>query len=576
MVVNQQIRDRQLPAKSLPFGFRGVEVLRTNNLLIDNAPTAGTTRLAGSGSFNPRLTGSIVPPLPLRFKVTRGEVSASTAYTGVPGPSEVADSRLYWGVKFERNTSVVNSNVINEPNQLIAAYAKFLGIRNLEVLVTGSGADTFNNNKFTLANVAMSAKSVSDITSSAGAHMRESAYIRNAVPKVSDNKITDGAYGDRVTFATLLNQGTANDFNKFADYLKFTNIMYGGWDGINIFDKHARRFDDRSTSTESSSLGYGLANSNYTSPGMSTNIAGAGINANAVQAYRTAVDILTDEILSEINVLALPGQKDPLVTDYAISANKTYGLSFYVMDIPTYDFNSVRIFDGENTRFLDIKKTANSFDSRAIDDDGTGAYLPNIVFFDEVNNKNVIVPASVAALAAIGFNDKVSYAWFAPAGFDRASLSFINQTQVKVLQNDRNTLFDSRINPIVKFPFSGYVFYSQKTLKQGQSALTSINIKRLTLEMQRQVKFIADRLIWEQGVKALRSVLVSRITSVLSTIQSGKGIEEFAVICNDSNNTLEDEKQNRMNCKIKFIPVGAVEYVLLDFVVDQTGATLNT
>jgi hypothetical protein len=575
VVVNSQVERKQLPAKCLPFGFRGVEVLRTNDLLIDNAPSATGTRLAGSGSFNARLTGSIVPPLPFRFKATRGEVSSSTAFTGVPGPSEVADSRLFWGVKFERNTKVMNANVVNDPNKLVSSYSKFLGIRNLEVLVTGAGADTFNNNKFTLARVAMSARSISDITSSANAHMRESAYIRNGTVNVNDGKITDGAYGDRVTFATLLNQGTANDFNKFADYLKFSTILCGGWDGVNIFEKHAKRFDDRSTSTESSSLGYGLAASSYTSPGASSNWSGTGVNANAVRAYKTAVDILTDEIASDINILALPGQRDVLVTDYAAQANRTYGLSFYVMDVPTYDFNGVRIFDSETTRFPDAKKTANNFDGRAIDDDAVAAYLPNVVIEDRLNNRNVIVPATVAALAAIAYNDKMAYPWFVPAGFNRGALNFVSQTQVKINQGDRNTLFDTRINPVVKFPHSGFVFFSQNTLKQGKSMLTSVNVKRLTLEIQRLIKNVADKLIWENITPALRTTLVSNITSVLGGVQSSKGIERFSVICDNTNNTDADIDQYRMNCQIKFIPTTAVEYILLDYVITPTGVSLR-
>ncbi|WP_204568376.1 hypothetical protein, partial [Collinsella tanakaei] len=79
----------------------------------------------GSGSFAARISGSIVPPLPFRFKQTRGDVSSNPSFTGHPGTNEVTDGRLYWGVKFERNTNITNPNVSNELNVLVKTYTKF-------------------------------------------------------------------------------------------------------------------------------------------------------------------------------------------------------------------------------------------------------------------------------------------------------------------------------------------------------------------------------------------------------------------------------------------------------------------
>ena len=165
-----------VPSDSLPFGFRGLQQVKTNNTLTDSTNTAlpGADaeslpqRLAfvyahGTQDYSSVHSGSIVPPVPYRFKATRGKVDSSgTKYIGQIGKDEIADSRYYWGVKTTRvpltssmSDSVLNANASDVINPLVETYTKFLGIEKLDALVTGSGADRFNNNKFTLARVAL-------------------------------------------------------------------------------------------------------------------------------------------------------------------------------------------------------------------------------------------------------------------------------------------------------------------------------------------------------------------------------------------------------------------------------------
>jgi hypothetical protein len=570
--MNSSVENKMTPAKCLPFGFRGVEVINVNPMLADVTASAGDARLVGSGSnMDTRMTGSIVPPLPFRFKVTRGEVSASSTFTGYPGPNEVIDTRYFWGVKFERNTNVLNSNVANAANAIVDAYTKFLGISKLDVLVTGSSKDTFNNNKFTLARVALSNKALSEVTASAAQHMKEAAYIRNGAPDSSNYQITDGSWGNRITLATLLSKGSAMDFNKFTDFTKFTTVMYGGWDGINVLDKNAARFWDKSTSTETS----GSANGNYTSPGATSgvNYSGVGTDNNAIRSFRTAIDIATDPIIANNNVLAIPGQREPLVTDYAAQKNSDYGLSFYVMDVPMYDADQTRVFDGETTRMVSVEKTANVFDARALDYDGVATYFPNFLMSDVVNNRMVTVPASVAGVAAFSYNDKVAHPWWIPAGFNRNALGFVKMPSIRINQLFRNKLLDARINPIVKQPGEGetYVLFSQRTLKQAKSALESINVKRMILEVKRTISDVGNQLIFEQITPALREQFTRSTTAILANVKLQQGVEEFKVICNDTNNTQQDVDAHRMRGRIVVVPTRGVEYIVMDFIITKSG-----
>lgn len=577
--INADVQNKVVPAEALPFGFRGYSALNTNLLMTDSTPTAAQTRLAGSGTFNQNLTGSIVPPMPYRFKVTRGEVASTGNFTGEPGIKEITDGRLFWGIKPERTTNVANSNISPEKTQLVETYTKLMGIELLDAVYTGSFSDQFNNNKFTLAKVALNATALSFVTASANVHMRETAYIRNGVPNTLG--IVSDAGTDRVTLATLVNYSKDSTygtlFNKFSDYAKFTMVFQGGYDGVNFLDKDAKRFTDRAMSTESSSVGYGGAHSSFTSPGLGINAAGYGSSNNALVSVKTAAEIMTEPLITgDMNVLFTPGVREPLAVDYTANlVDKKHGMCFYVIDIPSYDKDGIRIFDGETNRFIDIEKTSDLFDARRIDQNSLATYLPSVVIEDLQNNRRVTVPASVAAGAAYSYNDKVTYPWWAPAGLNRASLDFVKNTSTKLKQRDRDKLYSARINPIVKFPDVGYAIFAQDTLQQAKTALSSINVKRMVLEVRRLVVQAATKVLWEGIGPDTREKFVTDVTSLLSTVLLKKGIQQFKIVCDGTNNTDVDENENKMNGKILIKPTKAVEFIQMDFVATASGVQFS-
>lgn len=572
VVMEEAVERRLIPAKALPFGFRGMEVLKTNDLLIDTEPPT-LTRLEASGTLD-SLSGSIVPPLPYRFKVTRGSISTS-GFAGNPGISEEVDGRLYWGTKLERNTSPLNSNTTKKKNNLAEAYSKLHGLRGLDQLVTGTHADTFNESKFTLARVALSNGSVTDLTGTAAEHMKEAAYIRNGNPDATNYKVSDGVLTSRITLGTLVNLTSSADFNRFQTYNKFTNVLMGGFDGLNILDKDAARMNDKASSSDTN----GGAQSSYVSPGLAYNPARSGKENNAVFSYRTAARILTDPFtlsangarVPSVNVLAIPGIKDSFITDFVATKTKEFALALYVMDIPSYDDTGVRLFGDEASAKPDVQKTAENFDTRAIDNNYSAVYFPDIVMTDDVNNRVIEAPASVAAVAALAFNDRVGFPWFAPAGFNRGALSFVRNIDVRLTTNDRDVLQDARINPIANFPNAGFVIFGQKNLQLARSALDRVNIRRLLIEIKRIVSGIARNLVFEQNTPGTRARFVSQVVPQLGLIQAQAGIERFDVIMDERNNSQEDVEQNRLNGRIVVVPTRAVEFIAVDFVVTNAG-----
>jgi phage tail sheath protein FI len=249
-------------------------------------------------------------------------------------------------------------------------------------------------------------------------------------------------------------------------------------------------------------------------------------------------------------------------------------MSIYLLDIPQFDDSNNRIYDDSSER-PSVAKTAVQFETRRVDNNSAGAYFPDVVIEDDLNNERVKVPPSVAAIAALGFNDAVSFPWFAPAGFNRGSLDFVKNTGVRLTAGDRDTLYDARVNPIANFPQQGFVIFGQKTLQAAQSALDRVNVRRLMLEVKRAVSEIANRILFEQNTPATRARFISQVTPVLATIQAQSGIENFKVVMDDSNNSTDDVLSNRLNGKVILVPTRAIEFISLDFVITNSGVSFE-
>jgi hypothetical protein len=579
VVVNESVERGEVPSRVLPFGFRGLQLLKTNH----NGTDGGTiveaqARLAAvTGSLGTDLTGSILPPVPFRFKVTRGEV-ATSGFAGAPGIAEEVDGRLYWGVKTTRNTTPLNPNTTKKVNSSVAAFTKMAGLVKLDVLSTGSAADSFNENKFTLARVAFSNAAVAELTGTAEAHMKEAAYIRNGEPDATEYTINDGVLSGRITFGTLVAQTSSADFNRFTTYLKYTNLMYGGFDGVNILDKNSARLNDKAASSDLN----GGASSGYLAPGLDNNPSGVGKDNNIVFAYRAAAQIMTDPLSPPVNIpngqtpelLAVPGMRDSFITDFVADKVKEFARAIYVMDLVEYDDQTNRLFDDDAAK-PDVQKTSEQFDTRAINNNYAATYFPDIIIGDAVNNRTVKVPPSVAVLGAIAFNDRVGYPWFAPAGFNRGSLDFVRSLDVRLKKNDRDVLQDARINPIANFPPQTKVIFGQKTLQQAQTALDRVNVRRLMISVKRAIEDVAQRVVFDQNTPELRARFVSQTVPILALIQAQSGIEAFDVVMDDRNNTKDDELANRVNGKIVIVPTRTAEFIAIDFVVDDAGVTFQ-
>jgi phage tail sheath protein FI len=245
------------------------------------------------------------------------------------------------------------------------------------------------------------------------------------------------------------------------------------------------------------------------------------------------------------------------------------------MDIAPYDESGNRLFI-DAAIAPSAQTTAEEFSRRQLDNNYSATYFPDVSITDPVNgDRRVFVPASVAAIGALAFNDSVSYPWFAPAGFNRGALGFVNNVKSRLTAADRDELYDARINPIATFPDGGFVIFGQKTLQMGQSALDRVNVRRLLLELKRVVGGIAEKLLFEMNNSVTRSRFINLVSPRLGLIQSQAGIESFRVVMDDTNNSPRDVEENRLNGKIIVVPTRAIEFIAIDFIITNSGVSFE-
>ncbi len=293
-----------------------------------------------------------------------------------------------------------------------------------------------------------------------------------------------------------------------------------------------------------------------------TNTQGFDISSNSTTgytAYKKAIDAISNPDEIDLNLLVLPGVIHSLhssITTYAKDLCESRGDCFYVMDLTGYS-------DNVNTAVSAVE----GFDSNY-----AGTYYPWVKIVDTNKNKPVWVPPSVVLPGVIAFNDRVAAEWYAPAGLNRGGLTEVIDVKIRLNQENRDTLYESRINPIASFPSQGVCVWGQKTLQGRPSALDRINVRRLLIAAKKYIASATRYLVFEQNTAATRNRFLNIVNPYLESIQQRQGLYAFRVIMDETNNTPDIIDRNIMYGQLYLQPTKTAEFIKLDFNIQPTGA----
>jgi uncharacterized protein len=189
--------------------------------------------------------------------------------------------------------------------------------------------------------------------------------------------------------------------------------------------------------------------------------------------------------------------------------------------------------------------------------------------------KNVWAPASVFIPGVYAFTDGSSAPWFAPAGLIRGGLAGVIQAERRLSRTDRDSLYDSKVNPIATFPGTGIAVFGQKTLQTKASALDRVNVRRLLIELKEFLGNQAQNLVFEQNTVNTRNKFLSSVNPYLDSVVQRQGLYSYRVVMDDTNNSADVIDRNQLVGQIFIQPAKTAEFIVLDFTVEPTGATFG-
>ena len=300
-----------------------------------------------------------------------------------------------------------------------------------------------------------------------------------------------------------------------------------------------------------------------------------------VQSLKSVIDTssqIRDEERRNFNIIAAPGYTE--VMSNLVNLNIDRGLTAFVIgDTPlrlAADATTLTNY-GTNANLV----TDNSDDGLVTYDEYLGAFYPN-GFTTDLGGANAVVPASHMMMRTIALSDQVSFPWFAPAGTRRGGIS--NATAVGYIdaatgefqtvalnEGQRDTLYDLKINPITFFNGVGLVNYGQKTRARNASALDRINVARLVVYLRSQLNKLARPYIFEPNDKITRDEIKQSVESLLLELVGLRAIYDFAVVCDETNNTPARIDRNELYVDIAIEPVKAIEFIYIPLRVKNTG-----
>jgi len=171
--------------------------------------------------------------------------------------------------------------------------------------------------------------------------------------------------------------------------------------------------------------------------------------------------------------------------------------------------------------------------------------------------------------------DETNDAWFSPAGFNRGQLNGITKLKINPSQTNRDLLYKARINPVVAFPGQGIVLYGDKTAQTKASAFDRINVRRLFVTLEKAISTASKYQLFEFNDEFTRAMFKNMVEPFLRDVKGRRGITDFEVVCDTTNNTGQVIDTNRFIADIYIQPARSINYITLNFIATRTGVEFS-
>ena len=438
----------------------------------------------------------------------------------------------------------------------VAKYPGVLG-NSLKVSVISQGISSFSS--WTYAGSFDSAPGTSDYAISIG---KSGANDELHVAVIDEDGLLTGTAGTVLeTFAYVSQGSDAKKSDGTTNYYK---------DVINNNSKYIWWTDHNSNLAEAGSLISGVAGGSFTThtSAMEVSLAG-GSDDNSPTAGEIVIgyDLFEDAETVDVNLLfACP------------DANGTETIAEDLISIATarkdcMAFVSPPIEDtvGSAQPVTDVMAFANGLTSSSYAScDSSALYV-----YDKYNDVYRYIGAAGHVAGLCANTSTVADAWFSPAGVNRGQLLGVTKLAYNPNKADRDTLYKGRVNPLVSFPGQGMMLFGDKTLLSKPSAFDRINVRRLFIALEKAISTAAKAQLFEFNDEFTRANFRNMVEPFLRDVKGRRGVTDFQVICDTTNNTGAVIDGNRFVADIFIKPARSINFITLNFIATRTGVDFS-
>jgi hypothetical protein len=195
--------------------------------------------------------------------------------------------------------------------------------------------------------------------------------------------------------------------------------------------------------------------------------------------------------------------------------------------------------------------------------------------YDRFNDVYRYIPTNGDVAGLCVQTSNVQEDWYSPAGLNRGGI--LNAVKMAYNPNkaDRDELYQARINPVVGLRGQGITLFGDKTALAAPSAFDRINVRRLFLNLEKRARRLAEGVLFEQNDATTRAGFAGALNSYLSEVQSRRGVTDYLVICDESNNTPDVIDRNEFVAEVYVKPTRSINFITVTFTATKTGVTFS-
>ena len=286
----------------------------------------------------------------------------------------------------------------------------------------------------------------------------------------------------------------------------------------------------------------------------------------------TALDELADTELVDVNLLF--AQVDP--TEGAGISAKLQTIAFTRKDAVAFISPPIVTTTAGTTAATDVTSAVQASGvARTIAGSYTFFDSTALYVYNKYADNYVYIPASGHMAGLCAKTDGLAEPWFSPAGFNRGGLLGVTKLAYNPKKADRDTLYKAGVNPIVSFPGEGIVLFGDKTGQAKPSAFDRINVRRLFTVLEKAIATAAKFQLFELNDEFTRAMFRNMTEPFLRDVKGRRGITDFLVVCDETNNTGDVVDTNRFVADIYIKPARSINFITLNFIATRTGVDFS-